>query len=203
VGTSETGERSSRTIVLEARAPKWTWFTDIPTAATLGFIVPMVIVAIVWGGRRWFWVGVFYWFPPTHLAMNLVRTAVMTSRWHFAECMKRGAVFGSIPAVFYLVLYGWGGESIIHVEGIGYAGLLVGADVVVSIVVYAIVMAWWRFIGRRKVVQDGTLCYGCGYCLVGNTSMTCPECGRSFTLEELHQTPDAWSRLADSGLATG
>ncbi|MCK6457673.1 MAG: hypothetical protein L6Q92_14230 [Phycisphaerae bacterium] len=35
------------------------------------------------------------------------------------------------------------------------------------------------------VFQDGTLCPGCMYSLVGNTSGRCPECGRAYTLDEL------------------
>lgn len=37
----------------------------------------------------------------------------------------------------------------------------------------------------RVLVQDGTLCPGCAYSLVGNTSGRCPECGRTYTSDEL------------------
>ncbi len=42
----------------------------------------------------------------------------------------------------------------------------------------------------RLVVQDGTLCPGCGYKLIGLTSHVCPECGRPFTYEELGTKPE-------------
>lgn len=37
-------------------------------------------------------------------------------------------------------------------------------------------------------IQDGTLCPGCGYCLIGCPSSVCPECGRPFTSEDLTTT---------------
>ena len=46
----------------------------------------------------------------------------------------------------------------------------------------------------RVVVQDGTLCPGCGYSLIGNESMICPECGRGFTFEELETTEEEFRR---------
>ena len=41
------------------------------------------------------------------------------------------------------------------------------------------------------LLQDGTLCPGCGYSLIGNTSEVCPECGRPFTYAELGTTREA------------
>jgi hypothetical protein len=38
------------------------------------------------------------------------------------------------------------------------------------------------------VVQNGTLCPGCGYCVIGVFELRCPECGRSFTYDELETT---------------
>lgn len=34
-------------------------------------------------------------------------------------------------------------------------------------------------------IQNGTLCPGCAYSLIGNVSMICPECGRPFNFAEL------------------
>lgn len=42
----------------------------------------------------------------------------------------------------------------------------------------------------RLVIQDGTLCLGCGYKLIGLTSQVCPECGREFTYQELGTIPE-------------
>ncbi len=36
----------------------------------------------------------------------------------------------------------------------------------------------------------GPYCPGCGYCLVGVSEYVCPECGREFTLAQLHITAD-------------
>ncbi len=43
--------------------------------------------------------------------------------------------------------------------------------------------------GKLQIV-DGTLCPGCGYNLVGNTTYICSECGQPFTLEELDITAE-------------
>jgi hypothetical protein len=45
-----------------------------------------------------------------------------------------------------------------------------------------------NFLGPRYARQDGTLCPQCAYCLIGNESMICPECGRPFTFDELDTT---------------
>ncbi len=37
----------------------------------------------------------------------------------------------------------------------------------------------------KLLITDKTYCPNCGYNLLGNTTYICPECGRSFTLEEL------------------
>lgn len=65
----------------------------------------------------------------------------------------------------------------------------------ISVYVYG-VLAWAAgAIFFRKfsgvILQDGTLCPGCAYSLIGNTSMICPECGRAFTLDELGATREA------------
>ena len=46
----------------------------------------------------------------------------------------------------------------------------------------------WRIVQAVSgpiLIQDGTLCPGCGYCLRGCTGQRCPECGREYSLEEL------------------
>lgn len=51
---------------------------------------------------------------------------------------------------------------------------------------------WGRF--RRKypvvIVGSSPLCLACGYDLIGNKSLVCPECGRPFTFEELGTTAE-------------
>ena len=50
-------------------------------------------------------------------------------------------------------------------------------------------------------LQDGTLCPACGYSLIGNTSMICPECGRAFTYQEL-KVEDTRDHVPPSGDAS-
>ena len=38
------------------------------------------------------------------------------------------------------------------------------------------------------IIQNGTMCPGCSYSLVGCDNQTCPECGREFTYQELGTT---------------
>ncbi len=47
-------------------------------------------------------------------------------------------------------------------------------------------------LGPRYLLQDGTLCPQCAYCLIGNESTVCPECGRPFTFDELDTTEAAF-----------
>ncbi|MFO0973006.1 MAG: hypothetical protein U1A27_06155 [Phycisphaerae bacterium] len=54
----------------------------------------------------------------------------------------------------------------------------------------------------RVTVNDGTLCPGCEYCLIGNTTMICPECGRPFTFEQLGTTGAAFRARGAAGPAS-
>lgn len=55
-----------------------------------------------------------------------------------------------------------------------------------------------RWVLRTRIVpQDGSHCPNCAYNLTANTSMTCPECGESFTFEQLDTTEEAFRRLMD------
>jgi len=58
------------------------------------------------------------------------------------------------------------------------------------VTVFSITLLWSsaRATLPKFVLQDGTLCPGCGYCLIGVTDKRCPECGRPFTYEELETT---------------
>ncbi len=54
----------------------------------------------------------------------------------------------------------------------------------------------WRKLRQRfGQAQFAPECPQCLYNLTGNISMTCPECGRPFTLDELDQTPESWANL--------
>jgi hypothetical protein len=53
------------------------------------------------------------------------------------------------------------------------AGPIVPVYTLIPLVSFAV----FRVLSGRVVVQDGTLCAQCGYCLIGNVSGVCPECG--------------------------
>ncbi|MCG3137091.1 MAG: hypothetical protein HJJLKODD_00933 [Phycisphaerae bacterium] len=54
-------------------------------------------------------------------------------------------------------------------------------------------------LGPPRIIQDGTRCPGCGYSLVGNQSMVCPECGRAYTFTELGVTAE---KFIETGRST-
>jgi hypothetical protein len=50
--------------------------------------------------------------------------------------------------------------------------------VAVLTVLPAAIMIWFgAFFSRPEFLHDRDHCRKCGYCLTGNTSGTCPECG--------------------------
>ncbi len=62
------------------------------------------------------------------------------------------------------------------------AGLLIS---MVTGLLFVLLWAVSRKTRGKLLITDKTYCPDCGYNLVGNTTHICPECGRSFTLEEL------------------
>lgn len=70
------------------------------------------------------------------------------------------------------------------------------AGVVVYLLGARMVWAWIRRAAVRIVVQDGSRCPTCGYLLLGNTSMKCPECGRLYTYEDLGTTETEFRRMS-------
>lgn len=80
--------------------------------------------------------------------------------------------------------------SILRLSGSDLWGRLLATAGFAGLYAAAAVGIWW-FVRRawvEVIEQDGTRCPGCGYCLVGNTTQTCSECGRPFTLPELGAT---------------
>lgn len=71
---------------------------------------------------------------------------------------------------------------------IAFAAMIVGAGLALGAALSLALNALHRM-AVRYVMQDGTVCPGCQYCLIGNQSMVCPECGRPFTYIELGTTP--------------
>lgn len=56
-----------------------------------------------------------------------------------------------------------------------------------AMAVGVVLMHWalCRWVRGRVLIQDGLTCPNCQYCLRGNTTGICPECGHAYTLEEL------------------
>lgn len=56
---------------------------------------------------------------------------------------------------------------------------------------------WQRRVRKRVVVlQDGTLCPACAYSLIGNESMTCPECGGTFAFADLGVSSEEFEQIS-------
>ncbi len=74
----------------------------------------------------------------------------------------------------------------------------VTAAAVGSVFFFALLNLALRFVFNRirppRPMQDGTLCPGCAYSLIGNETMVCPECGKAFTFEELGTTEREFRR---------
>jgi hypothetical protein len=91
---------------------------------------------------------------------------------------------------------GFGAVSLMVVFSIGNPDseqwFTVGTATVALVLFYAlsnlVLLIIFNRLRSPPPIQDGTLCPGCGYCLVGNISMICSECGRPFSWEELALT---------------
>ncbi len=68
-------------------------------------------------------------------------------------------------------------------------GYVVYVPVILLLGVFVAIAAFmhWRYLHR---IRKSRLCPNCRYDLRGATEMRCPECGRPFTLEELHISED-------------
>lgn len=105
------------------------------------------------------------------------------------RALTAGFWFGAglnAPALIFLALQ-------ITVREYAAAGSTVGIALGVSLGVAAVCVVAWLWVRRWNEVvllQDGTLCPHCGYSLIGNTTMLCPECGRDFTFRELGTTEE-------------
>lgn len=64
----------------------------------------------------------------------------------------------------------------------------------VTIVVTLIMLISDRVRYGPTVVQDGTRCPQCGYCVLAAQNRICSECGREFTYQELGISPEEFDR---------
>lgn len=108
--------------------------------------------------------------------------------WRFQRAIRTygratfAGLFCGCGALSLLVVFSFGNPDGAHWRSVAWAslGALVGFPLA-SIALLAI----YNVARKPPPIQDGTLCPGCAYCLIGNTSSICPECGRPFTLAEL------------------
>ncbi len=64
-------------------------------------------------------------------------------------------------------------------------------EVIVGVAAVVGTLSAWglsRVVRGRIEIDDRVLCPSCSYCLVGAENLACPECGRSFTFEQLGVT---------------
>ena len=119
----------------------------------------------------------------------LVAPSLLLQR--FQHQLKSG-----VQAVWAGVAFGLGQASIMQIivivifrrGGVNGAMMFETGCLVMSFLFGAMSWGIWKLLQNcpaKVLVQDGTLCPGCGYCLISNESAVCSECGRSFTREEL------------------
>ncbi|MCB9856556.1 MAG: hypothetical protein H6818_12815 [Phycisphaerales bacterium] len=104
--------------------------------------------------------------------------------WRYA--LSAGIVVYLIVAFNVIVITGAHVAAALLVLLVGTLALAVG--VVIATAAFVIT---WRLVQLtlpKFVVQDGTLCPTCAYCLVGVQSMRCPECGSAFSFADLETT---------------
>lgn len=153
------------------------------------YVVPSLAVGVTAGYVRSITTG------PVHhealLALAYVCLASLTvpvflirRRWAIALVVvsSLNAAIPLVTGVTYAVVHAtrvdqWGmADNLILTFG-----LLWLPCTAISILVY-VVLRW------VYPTVTGAFCPGCGYSLIGLHEKTCPECGRPFTVEELHIT---------------
>lgn len=106
-----------------------------------------------------------------------------------------GIGFSILPAYFLL-----------HVSPI-HALLAIVPCALLFCIVAILVRFAVRAMGFQRLVQDGTLCPFCGYSLLGQRdieSSGCPECGETFTFEEMGTTAELFlAQQRESGVPAG
>ncbi len=189
-----------RTVVVGRRVPVLTR-RNFLLACVWGIGVPFVGATITWGtinGGRYELLGiglVFFGLPLNSLAC-IVWTVRLAVRLSSRTVSRHAVLFAFVSGAGWIVATLLMGARFSSRHCIKYALILMATDLSLSLAAIAIVRIWQSISDRPCAIQDGTLCFGCGYSLIGNASMTCPECGRAYSLEELDQTPESWAQLA-------
>ena len=130
-------------------------------------------------------------------ASNILLAAVFAFR--FYSRVTRGKMLAYVLA-FALGLAFWSrlavfvgleldlGFLFFHRNGLTMVNVTPGQLILMSLFGSTIGWIVARCFKGAIVVQDGTLCPKCGYCLAGCPDRICPECGREFTYQELGTT---------------
>ena len=79
-------------------------------------------------------------------------------------------------------------RSVVLRDGPGdFIGVMLVCFPIACVASLSLLVIWQQF--RRPII--GPYCPACRYCLIGAREDVCPECGRSFTLKELHISREA------------
>lgn len=131
------------------------------------------------------------------LAVGLAGTLTWKSQSHLPRLTKAIAFglgmsvgFGVTPAGTLLVAEG----IAILIRGIYF---FVGGGIAGPLMA-GIVWALRRGIRGAVLIQDGATCPACGYCLLGNTTGICPECGHQYSPDEMSVRARRLARFARS-----
>ncbi|MCK6457674.1 MAG: hypothetical protein L6Q92_14235 [Phycisphaerae bacterium] len=136
--------------------------------------------------------------PPLALAGYVAPLALAVRRKkHFMtkwRCFAAGCAYIAGASLYPLLTLGMLTDEPIDWRDVGLwqavcAGLMLGGGML-----GVLFGRYMRRVGAELVMQDGTLCPGCAYSLVGNTSGRCPECGRAFSFQELGTTEAEFRR---------
>lgn len=118
---------------------------------------------------------------------------IVWAMFRFRPCIasaRRAAIVGLGVGVGWSGIWQW--VSTYHpgiTADIAYVGILSLGQSIIAIGAWRICVVF-----RGHVfINDGSMCPGCGHCVLGCDSMTCPECGRDFIFEELGTTREAFA----------
>ena len=108
--------------------------------------------------------------------------------------LGRGQIFSPARSFICGLFYGTGFLSLYGLAFLAkfpsnHAKLWVWVSLPIGFLLFGVlgIVVWYvlKWMGFDVLIQDGTLCPHCGYSLIGNTTMRCPECGHPFTPQEL------------------
>jgi len=130
---------------------------------------------------------------PVCSALPCIALAFADQRWSYLWQYALGAAIGCALG------------AAPHSSGDGIGGLACFGAIVVWTIIGGLLGAALGF-ALSRLVWDVRFprdfeCPGCGYLLIGLTGQVCPECGRPFTLEELHKSPEELARATRNGPA--